>query len=301
MTESPLTRLLRALLLAAAAVVLLGLVAISAGGYRLGGSGSAHASPYAVDTILTIVLAIYAVGSVALLAGILWAGMDVRRNPGLALRRRRRSPVAAIVVFGLLALLLSGHRFGWRLDLSRLHRPAASTAAPTVTSPTSSATNKTPPRRQHEPHFRLAPFLVVLGGAAAAFGALYVAETRRKRRLPREPLVADELVEALDETLEDLRAETDPRRAVIAAYARMERVLARHGIPRRRFEAPHEYLARVLADLTHGGTAAARLTTLFERARFSTHPIPAATKDEAIAAVEDLQAELAAVEAARAA
>ena len=35
------------------------------------------------------------------------------------------------------------------------------------------------------------------------------------------------LADVLDETLDDLRAEADPRRAVIAAYARMERALAR--------------------------------------------------------------------------
>jgi hypothetical protein len=300
-TESPLTRLLRALLLAAAAVVLLGLVAVAAGGYRLSSAGSGEASPYAVDTILTVALAMYAVGAVVLLAGIVWAGLDVRRSPTTIVHKRRRSAAGVFVLLGLLALLVTAHRFGWRLDLSRLHgRPAASTVAPTVPSSAGGKT-KAAPSHQRERHFRLAPFLVVFGGAAAAFGALYVAETRRKRRLPREPLVADELVEALDETLEDLRAETDPRRAVIAAYARMERVLAKHGIPRRRFEAPHEYLERVLADLTHGGTAAVRLTALFERARFSSHQIAAATKDEAIEAVEDLQAELAAAEASQAA
>jgi Domain of unknown function (DUF4129) len=87
---------------------------------------------------------------------------------------------------------------------------------------------------------------------------------------------------------------------VIAAYARMERVLAAHGIPRRRFEAPHEYLDRVLGELTHGSSAA-RLTALFERARFSSHAIGAPMRDEAIEAIEALQDELAAVEAERAA
>ena len=51
----------------------------------------------------------------------------------------------------------------------------------------------------------------------------------------------------------------------------MERALAAHGFPRRRFEAPHEYLNRVLGELSGGRRAAARLTALFERARFSPH------------------------------
>ena len=57
------------------------------------------------------------------------------------------------------------------------------------------------------------------------------------------------LADVLDETLDDLRAETDPRRAVIAAYARMERALAAYGLPRRPSEAPDEYLQRIFADL----------------------------------------------------
>ena len=88
---------------------------------------------------------------------------------------------------------------------------------------------------------------------------------------------------------------------MIAAYARMERALAAHGFPRRRFEAPHEYLSRVLGELSGGRLAAARLTALFERARFSPHEINAEMKTEAIEAIESLQADLAATEAEAAA
>ena len=50
------------------------------------------------------------------------------------------------------------------------------------------------------------------------------------------------LADVLEETIDDLRAEADPRRAVIAAYARMERALAAAGLPRSPAEAPDEYL-----------------------------------------------------------
>lgn len=298
-TESPLSRLVRALLLAAAVLVLLGLVVVAAGGYRLSGSGSSQPSPYAVDTILTIVLAVYAVGAVAVIAGTFWAGLELRRDPGPASARQRTVPRVLMTIAALALLLLVAERFNGRH--LPFHRAHTATAAQTVTAPSGVA--PTPNRRAatHQARFRVAPFLAVLGAAAAAFGALYVAERRRKRRLPREPLVADELADVLDETLEDLRAEQDPRRAVIAAYARMERVLGAHGVPRRRFEAPHEYLGRVLTELTGGGRAARRLTTLFERARFSPHEVDASMKVEAVEAVEDLQSELAAAEAAKAA
>ena len=54
---------------------------------------------------------------------------------------------------------------------------------------------------------------------------------------------------ALDESLDDLRNEPDLRRAIIAAYARMERALAAGGLPRRPSEAPFEYVERALDEL----------------------------------------------------
>lgn len=299
MTQSPLSRVSRALMLTALAVVLLGLVVVAAGGYRLGGSSSTQASPYAVDTLLTIVIALYAIGAVALFAGTIWAGAEVRRNPKLRASRRSGLPFGLAL---LLALAILGFvtRFHGRIDLSRLHAPTAPTQT-VVTSSPNPGQKQGQPAATHQPHFQLVPFLAVLAAAAAALGALYAAERRRKHRLPQPADVRAELADALDETLEDLRAEQDPRRAVIAAYARMERVLAKHGIPRRRFEAPNEYLARVLADLTQRSRAAERLTELFERARFSTHEIGPEAKEAAIEAVENLQAELEAAELERAA
>lgn len=300
MTESPLSRVARALMLALLAVVLVGLVVVAAGGYRLSGSGSPQASPRAVDTMLTIVIAVYAVAAVALVVGAIWAGGEVRRNPKLRQGRRSRWPgtITALVLFALLFGLAT--HFHWRVSLSRLHPPSAATAKVSTT-PQQGAKSTSKPATTHAPHFQPLPFVAVLAAAGAGFAALFLAERRRKGRLPPGPPVREQLADALDETLDDLRRETDPRRAVIAAYARMERVLAAHGIPRRRFEAPHEYLARVLGDLTRRSRAAERLTELFERARFSTHEIEPALKEDAIAAVEALQAELAAAELERAA
>ena len=100
------------------------------------------------------------------------------------------------------------------------------------------------------------------------------------------------LAQILDDTLDDLRAEKDPRKAVIAAYSRMERSLASYGLPRRPFEAPVEYLARVLEELRSSGSSARRLTHLFERAKFSQHTIDDGMKEDAIDAVSTLRDEL---------
>ena len=287
---------MRGLLLAAAAVVLVALVAVAAGGYRLDGSGSSHANPYAIDTILTIVIALYVIGAVAVVLAMFWSGLERRRYQRPQATRQRTWRMIAVLLAALALFTIAGERY----HLRRHIRPPADNPAAANT-PQGRGGKAGHRAAAREPHVRLAPLLAVLGAGGIAFAAFLLAERRRRRRLPRAGLMTETLADVLDETLEDLRAESDPRRAVIAAYARMERSLAAHGVPRRRFEAPHEYLGRVLGELTGGRLAASRLTTLFERARFSPHEIDADMKAAAIEAIERLQADLAAVEAAEAA
>jgi hypothetical protein len=100
------------------------------------------------------------------------------------------------------------------------------------------------------------------------------------------------LATAVRAGLRDARLEPDPRRAVIAAYATMEQLLAAQGLPRRAVEAPLEYLARLFAALDVSGEALRTLTDLFELARFSHHPISSAAKERAIAALTTIEQEL---------
>jgi hypothetical protein len=105
---------------------------------------------------------------------------------------------------------------------------------------------------------------------------------------------ADVVRRAVEAALEPLRDPTDPRAAVIAAYANMETVLAERELGRRTPEAPREYLTRVLGE---GGMPERSLTTLtdmFEEARFSRHPIPASAPRRAFAELHSARAALAA-------
>ena len=97
-------------------------------------------------------------------------------------------------------------------------------------------------------------------------------DRRRDRRGRRTPEQLEELGRALDEAIDDLRRDPDPRRAVIAAYARMEQALTSYGFPRRPSEAPYEYLRRVGRELEAEEPVAA-LTELFEVAKFSEHSV----------------------------
>lgn len=102
----------------------------------------------------------------------------------------------------------------------------------------------------------------------------------------------EEVALALDESLDDLRSEPDVRRAIIAAYARMERALAVAGIPRRPSEAPFEYLSRALQSLDASGPAVSKLTDLFEQAKFSHHEPDESMRADAIDALVAVRDEL---------
>jgi hypothetical protein len=147
---------------------------------------------------------------------------------------------------------------------------------------------KVPPR-QADFNWPLAVSIVclVLAGGTIAFVAV-------RRTPPPQPggTVEEDLAQAVDTSIEDLRRERDARRAVIAAYANMERVLASHGLERRRAETPLEYLARILRALAVRESAVRSLTRLFEYAKFSAHEIDAAMKEQAIGALEDIRKDL---------
>ena len=281
------TRHTRALLLAAASVVLVALVAVAASGYRLGGSSSARPNSYAVDTILTIVIALYIIAAVAVVVGMFWGGIELRRNPRQETKRQRTWRMIFVLLAGAALVTVAAERYHLR------SHPRPPTETPALGNPSKGAHKKpaaTP--AAHHAQLRLAPLLAILGASGIAVAAFLVAERRRKRRLPRDFNAAEALSDVLDETLDDLRVETDPRRAVIAAYARLERVLGAHGEPRQDADTPEEHLARVLGHLDVDRRAVRRLVDLFVRAKFSQHEVDAGMKDEAIAALEHVRDEL---------
>lgn len=107
----------------------------------------------------------------------------------------------------------------------------------------------------------------------------------------------DDVAGTISDAIDDLESEPDARRAVIAAYARMERVCGRHGLRRAANETATEYLQRILLGLTTRFEAVARLTGLFEQAKFSDHPIDARMKQDAIDALRVIRDDLRMAEA----
>jgi hypothetical protein len=149
--------------------------------------------------------------------------------------------------------------------------------------------------------------LIILGAIAAAaliyLIARYARIPRLGRRLRRSrpvdvPLEAGDsddeadLREAVESGHSALRRLDDTRAAIIACYAAMERSLARAGAVRAAADTPDELLARAVGQGLVSGDAAARLTVLFYEARFSSHPMPPARRDDAERALDELAASL---------
>ncbi len=135
---------------------------------------------------------------------------------------------------------------------------------------------------------------LVAGIAGVVVAAIVIAVLVDRRRRRPDPLTAEQLRElrsALDEAIEDLRRDPDPRRAVVAAYARMEQALTVYGLPRKPAEAPYEYLRRVGRELEAEEPVAA-LTELFEVAKFSEHSVDEGMRGRAIDALTAVRREV---------
>ena len=135
--------------------------------------------------------------------------------------------------------------------------------------------------------------VAVIGGAALLLALLVLRFTGRSSGGAGPPR---RTAAALDETLAlsmaDVAAETDPRRAVVAAWISMGDTLARHGLRRMPHEAAVEYMHRALRAVRVSAPSVERLTALFQRARYSDHPATAAMRDQALAALQSVRDDL---------
>lgn len=268
-------------------LVLVAVVAMAATGSTPSGDGTTRPpSESLLDTIFTLGLIGVAIGGVLLLYGLSQRKAIARE---MASGRHRRTSVAAFVVF---FAIFTGFTY-WRLSEWRGPEPSEE-GDQELAFPGESPLPTLPPEAEtsYEPGVSWLPIVVVVALLLAAVVAYVVAEQRANRSRRSGEGLAEQLAVVLDETLDDLRAEADPRRAIIAAYARLERVLAANGIPRRASETSDEYLARVLVNLELDSGAVERLTALFTRAKFSQHDVDTAMKEEAIGALEQVRDEL---------
>lgn len=132
--------------------------------------------------------------------------------------------------------------------------------------------------------------LLIVGLVAALF---FMFSREEKPAPPPQEHPTDQLTEEVEAGIDDLESIRDPRRAVIACYARMQRLLPSAGIVSRASDTPFELLTRILEQRNLARRSITALTESFERAKFSRHSIGESTRDEALIALRDIRDQLA--------
>jgi hypothetical protein len=266
-------------------VFMLALVAIGAtsGGGAAGHGNAVHPPPVVVSVGVVAFTAVMVV-SILLLGYQLLAAL-AQRPPSE--RPKKRPWWVYLLVIALFASVRYGVAFLVRVFGSRHGVSSATSGA-------AHAVPKLPPLPKVANPPPAASLLdvvvgVLIGVAVLAAGVVMARRSAKRGAAPVSGAgVAGSALggaEMVEESIDALQREPDPRRAVIAAYRSMDRWLDRAGLGREPWEAPFEHLARVLAGL--GGTApvARRLAGLFERAKFDQRPCGPEMKDEALAAL----------------
>jgi hypothetical protein len=275
--------------LAGSLVALLVVVSVAArsGDHGRAMPGGSLASAAGHHAAVWVLLVIGPIAGVLGLGVFLYSQVVRRRDPALAVMRRKARRRLLVFVAIAIALEIYYLRTGHNpLSFLHIRNPLANVSPP-------------PPAKGH-PH-AAAPgngFATVDWAIAGVTWLLIVAAVivvyRRMRRTEEleDGAAPLELEDGVPDTrLARLRAEKDPRRAVIGAYALMDGLMADRALGRRRSEAPVEYLGRMTLAGYGRITALGRLTRLYARARFSTHPVDTGMQAEAVDAVEAIAAE----------
>ena len=259
-------------MVAAAVAALVAVVALAS---RPGGTLAPVAGPAmartALDSVFYLLVALGVIDALVLV-WLLWPHEDV--GPGPRLERRRHSVLAGVLLAVTLVLLIwsrNGH-------LGRL--PLLVRGLPSVGAPPGVPHLGPGGEAAQGVDWAAAAITLLVLAVIGALGWRALRAPRRALRLVRSPLA--DLKAALEEALVDAAAESDPRRAVLAAWVRVERLLAEHGAGRRPHEAPFEFAARAAVAVGLEAGAIERLAGLYEWARFSVHEVTAAMRREAL-------------------
>jgi hypothetical protein len=288
-----------------ALLVLLLVVAAALRGY-LPARQDAMRSESGGRAALAFVVAILAV-TLALIAVAVVARLRDRRAPapsagGLSemLGTGKGRPSWRVLVIGL------GVIVAWLLVVMLLARFLAHGIAPAPPPPESGAAPSTrppaPPSQQHPHRPRdgspnmLGILLVCTVAMLMTFVAGTVASARRRWRpaapgIPDEPMESpapearsESLARAAERGLAEMAdLSREPREAIIACYAAMERELAHvPGAVPQEFDTPTEVLARAVEHHALRADNAVQLVNLFAEARFSPHVMNEGHRDMAV-------------------
>jgi hypothetical protein len=297
-----------------ALIVLLVLVAAALRGYLPASERSPHKQPTEHPAALVFVVVLLSVSLAIVAISVIARLRDRQTLPQRAggLSERLGSggrPSWRVLLIGLGVLL------AWLLIVLLLGRLVAhhGIAQPMPSTPTSTPTpgGTSGPPQERGPQYTGGDAIGYLTASTAALLLLLVTSAviavRKQRRThqpditthyrvePPAPVVGSEtLVRAAEQGLVEIgNLSREPREAIIACYAAMERELAHvpDAIPQD-FDTPTEVLARAVEHhALHPGNAA-RLVNLFEEARFSPHVMTEGHREIAVNVLRLVLAEL---------
>jgi hypothetical protein len=103
----------------------------------------------------------------------------------------------------------------------------------------------------------------------------------------------EDVLAAVDAGLSGLADDdSDPRRAVIACWLRLEEAAAAAGTPRQPGDAPADLVLRLLTAHQVSAAVLLPLAEVYRLARYATHTVDAGMRDSARSALRQLRAEL---------
>jgi hypothetical protein len=129
--------------------------------------------------------------------------------------------------------------------------------------------------------------IILLAGAGALCFWLL-----RLGHAPGGPGDESDVLEKLSLGIADLQSIEDPRRAVIACYARLQTLAGDRRIGHRLSDTPFELLDRVARGRPELEPSVHRLTLLFERAKFSPHTVDEVMRSNALEALEETRTQM---------
>ena len=263
------------------------------------GVGVRRAGP--VVTALSLVLLV--AGAVAALAGLRFVLRIARRRPRgddePELVQERHETAWQRIGAAVTLLVALGLAAGLAFALPHMHftpapgsRPATvPSTLPTVPAATRSAG---PGGGRTTAGGAVVTLAVVAGVVVFAAGGYLALRARRRHHsagldVTLEPAQQHITAEMLRDATAALTEPADARSAILACYRAMERSLAEVGASRQVADTPEELLDRAARSGVMLPAAAQRLAALFREARFSTHPMTSAHREDAAAALGAVQ------------
>ncbi len=188
-----------------------------------------------------------------------------------------------IVVLLMVGMLLSvSYMSGGNPDGSSifLHRSGDGSA---------SIGNETEKNIQENTAFYGITAMVVLLVGAIVYMLISSFMTGRTKKVPSQ---TEELMEKIDMAMRDLEDGKEVQDVIIRAYDEMCRVLARKGVKGEKSMTPREFQETVIEQTGIAPEPVKRLTSLFEEAKYSSHPIGNDKRKEALLALGEFKKEM---------